>query len=150
MPNSMWMDFLLDFPQGKTGNSRSIMIDFISRHAKLLLPACLALMISACQEDPSRHLNLGNWYLQKGLLDEAIMEYREVSRLYSGDQSQLTRDEFHVLGKAHFKLAIAYTKKDWWEYALNEAKRSFDIAPNKDSHELVGLIKAKIAQGVNS
>ena len=121
------------------------MIDFISRHARLLLPACLALMISACQEDPSRHLNLGNWYL-----DEAIMEYREVSRLYSGDQSQLTRDEFQVLGKAHFKLAIAYTKKGWWKYALNEAKRSFDIMPNKDSHDLVGLIEEKIAQGLDS
>ena len=126
------------------------MIDFISRHARLLLPACLALMISACQEDPSRHLNLGNWYLQKGLLDEAIMEYREVSRLYSGDQNQLTRDEFQVLGKAHFKLAIAYTKKGWWKYALNEAKRSFDIMPNKDSHDLVGLIEEKIAQGLDS
>jgi len=126
------------------------MIDFISRHARLLLPACLALMISACQEDPSRHLNLGNWYLQKGLLDEAIMEYREVSRLYSGDQNRLTRDEFQVLGKAHFKLAIAYTKKGWWKYALNEAKRSFDIMPNKDSHDLVGLIEEKIAQGLDS
>lgn len=126
------------------------MIDFIFRHARLLLPACLALMISACQEDPSRHLNLGNWYLQKGLLDEAIMEYREVSRLYSGDQSQLTRDEFQVLGKAHFKLAIAYTKKGWWKYALNEAKRSFDIMPNKDSHDLVGLIEERIVQGPDS
>ena len=126
------------------------MIDFISRHARLLLPACLALMISACQEDPSRHLNLGNWYLQKGLLDEAIMEYREVSRLYSGDQNRLTRDEFQVLGKAHFKLAIAYTKKGWWKYALNEAKRSFDIMPNKDSHDLVGLIEERIVQGPDS
>lgn len=126
------------------------MIDLISRHARLLLTACFVLMLSACQEDPSRHLNLGNWYLQKGLLDEAIMEYREVARLYSGDQSQLTRDEFQILGKAHFKLAIAYTKKGWWEYALNEAKRSFDIAPGKDSHDLVGLIEAKLAHGVES
>ena len=78
------------------------------------------------------------------------MEYREVSRLYSGDQSQLTRDQFQVLGKAHFKLAIAYTKKGWWEYALNEAKRSFDISPNKDCHDLVGLIEIKISQGVSS
>lgn len=126
------------------------MIDLISRHARLLLPACLALMVSACQEDPSRHLNLGNWYLQKGLLDEAIMEYREVARLFSGDQSQLTRDEFQILGNAHFKLAIAYTKKGWWEYALNEAQRSFEIAPSKDSHDLVGLIKAKLDQGTES
>ena len=146
----MWMDFLLDFSHGKTKNSSSIMIEYITRYSRLLLPAILALMIGACQEDPSRHLNLGNWYLQKGLLDEAIMEYREVSRLYSGDQSQLSRDEFQVLGKAHFKLAIAYTKKGWWEYALNEARRSFDISPNKDCHDLVGLIEIKITQGVNS
>jgi len=146
----MLMDFLLDFPPPNTKNSRSIMIDYISRRCRLLLPAFLVLMISACQEDPSRHLNLGNWYLQKGLLDEAIMEYREVSRLYSGDPSQLARDEFQILGKAHFKLAIAYTKKGWWAYALNEAKRSFDITPNKDCHDLVGLIETKIALGIDS
>ena len=103
----------------------------------------------SCKKDPSRHLNLGNWYLQKGLLDEAIIEYREVSRLYSDNQSKLTRDEFQALGKAHFKLAIAYTKKGWWDYALDEAKRSFEISPTKDSHELVGLIESKIEQELN-
>ena len=105
--------------------------------------------IFSCKKDPSRHLNLGNWYLQKGLLDEAIIEYREVSRLYSDNQSKLTRDEFQALGKAHFKLAIAYTKKGWWDYALDEAKRSFEISPTKDSHELVGLIESKIEQELN-
>ena len=45
------------------------------------------------------------------------------------------------------KLAIAYTKKGWWEYALSEAKRSFDIAPNKDCHELISLIQEKLKQG---
>ena len=144
------MDFLLDFPQGKTKNSRSIMIDFISRHTRFIFPVCLILIFSSCQEDPARHLNLGNWYLQRGLLDEAIMEYREVSRLYSGDQSQLKRDEFQVLGKAHLKLAIAYTKKGWWEYALSEAKRSVDISPNKDCHELIVLIEEKLSQDPKS
>ena len=109
----------------------------------------LLVTIFSCKEDPNRHLNLGNWYLQKGLLDEAIIEYREVSRLYSDKHSKLSRDEFQALGKAHFKLAIAYTKKGWWDYALTEAKRSFEIIPTKDSHELVGLIKSKIEQGIN-
>ena len=94
------------------------MIHLISRHVRIILPACLALFINACQEDPSRHLNLGNWYLQKGLIDEAIMEYREVARLFSGDQSQLTRDEFKILGNAHIKLAISKRRRslplnDW-------------------------------------
>ena len=109
----------------------------------------ILLTISSCKEDPNRHLNLGNWYLQKGLLDEAIIEYREVSRLYSGNLSKLSRKEFQSLGKAHFKLAIAYTKKGWWEYALTEAKKSFEISPTKDSHELVGLIESKIEQKIN-
>ncbi len=127
------------------------MIVFIAPRIRFLIMVLFLLVTTACtKENPSRHLDLGNWYLQRGLLDEAITEYREVSRLYGGEQSSLKRDEFQVLGTAHLKLAIAYTKKGWWEYALNEAKRSFDIAPNKDCHELITLIEEKLDQGTNS
>ena len=120
----------------------------MKQHLILLFNFLIAFLIFSCKEDPNRHLNLGNWYLQKGLIDEAIIEYREVSRLYSGDESRLSRDEYEALGKAHFKLAIAYTKKGWWDFALSEAKRSFEILPNKESYELVDLIEAKIEQGI--
>ena len=126
------------------------MIDLIKqKHILLSLLAVLS-AISCTKQDPARHLNLGNWYLEKGLIDEAILEFREVSRMFSADQSQLTREQFDILGKAHFKLAIAYTKKGWWEYALSEAKISFDVQPNKDSHDLVQLIEQKIALRNNS
>ena len=122
------------------------MNSFISRHTLLFLSICTVIIIHSCtKEDPNRHLNLGDWYLQKNLLDEAIMEYREVSRLFSSDHSKLKRDEYIMLSTAHLKLAIAYTKKGWWEYALTEAKRSFDINPNKDCHELINLIEEKIS-----
>ena len=118
---------------------------FITYRMRFLIIICLSLLVVSCtKENPSRHLDLGNWYLQRGLLDEAITEYREVSRLYGDEQSTLKRDEFQVLGTAHLKLAIAYTKKGWWEYALSEAKRSFDISPNKDCHELITLIEEKL------
>ena len=122
------------------------MINFISYNKPIGLLLCLLTLIASCNKnDPARHLNLGNWYLQRGLLDEAIMEFREVSRLFSGDQSKLKRQEFNLLGSAHLKLAIAYTKKGWWEYALSEAKRSFDITPNKDCHDLISLIEEKLS-----
>ena len=120
----------------------------MKQHLIFFFNFLIAFLIFSCKEDPNRHLNLGNWYLQKGLLDEAIIEYREVSRLYSGDESRLSRDEYEALGKAHFKLAIAYTKKGWWDFALSEAKRSFEILPNKESYELVDIIEAKIEQGI--
>ena len=120
------------------------MVNFIYRHKKLIILFHLLLMIGACsKENPTRHLTLGNWYLQRGLLDEAIMEYREVSRLYGGEQSQLQRDEFQILGKAHLKLAIAYTKKGWWDYALQEAETCFELQPIKDHYDLVSLIKQR-------
>ena len=124
---------------------------FITHHMRFAIIICLSLIIMSCtKENPSRHLDLGNWYLQRGLLDEAITEYREVSRLYGDEQSALKRDEFQVLGTAHLKLAIAYTKKGWWDYALSEAKRSFDISPNKDCHELITLIEEKLDQDSDS
>ena len=122
------------------------MIGFTSYHQRIIFILCLLLVSASCtKEDPQRHLNLGNWYLQRGVVDEAIMEFREVSRLFSGDESKLKRSEFNILCTAHLKLAIAYTKKGWWEYALNEAKRSFEITPNKDCHDLIALIDEKLA-----
>ena len=124
---------------------------FITHHMRFSIIICLSLIMMSCtKENPSRHLDLGNWYLQRGLLDEAITEYREVSRLYGDEQSALKRDEFQILGTAHLKLAIAYTKKGWWDYALSEAKRSFDISPNKDCHELITLMEEKLDQDSDS
>ena len=122
------------------------MIFFTSYHQRLIFALCFLLAVPSCtKNDPQRHLNLGNWYLKRGLVDEAIMEFREVSRLFSGDIGKLKRKEYIILGTAHLKLAIAYTKKGWWEYALNEAKRSFEITPNKDCHDLISLIDEKIS-----
>ena len=114
------------------------------QHIKQLIIIIAALFVFSCEKDPEQHLELGNWYLQKGLIDEAITEFREVSRLLPSDLSQLDRDQFKVLGTAHFKLALSYTKKGWWEYALREAENSFELSPSSDTHELVELIKEKL------
>ena len=114
------------------------------QHIKQLIIILAALFVFSCEKDPEQHLELGNWYLQKGLIDEAITEFREVSRLLPSDLSQLDRDQFKVLGTAHFKLALSYTKKGWWEYALREAENSFELSPSPDTHELVELIKEKL------
>ena len=114
------------------------------QHIKQLMIILAALLVFSCEKDPEQHLELGNWYLQKGLIDEAITEFREVRRLLPPDHSQLDRTQFKVLGTAHFKLALSYTKKGWWEYALREAENSFELSPSPDTHELVELIKEKL------
>ena len=120
-----------------------------SYKTKNLFFSLILIVFFSCQEDPERHLELGNWYLQKGLIDDAITEFREVSRLLPPDHSKLNRDQFKILGTAHFKLALSYTKKGWWEYALREAENSFDLSPSPDTHELVELIKEKLTLNKN-
>ena len=120
-----------------------------SYKTKNLFFSLILIVFFSCQEDPERHLELGNWYLQKGLIDDAITEFREVSRLLPPDHSKLNRDQFKILGTAHFKLALSYTKKGWWEYALREAENSFDLSPSPDTHELVKLIKEKLTLNKN-
>ena len=48
---------------------------------RILNIGMLLLLAAACRDDPQRHLKLGQWYAQKGLIEEAILEFHEVTRL---------------------------------------------------------------------
>ena len=110
---------------------------------KQLLILSFLIFIIGCNEDPQRHLKLGQWYAQKGLIEEAILEFKEVTRLFPLEVQELSREDFTTLSKAHYNLSLMYTKKGWWEYALKEAETCFELQPIKDHYDLVSLIKQR-------
>ena len=67
----------------------------------------ITLFISSCKEDPQQHLELGKWYAQKGLVEEAILEFKEVTRLYPEKMQSLSRSEYQILSKAHYNLSLS-------------------------------------------
>ena len=103
----------------------------------------LLVFISGCKDDPKRHLELGEWYAKKGLVEEAILEFKEVTRLYPASLNNLDREDFQSLSKAHYNLSLMYTKKGWWDYALEEAELCFKLQPTKKHFELLDLIKQR-------
>ena len=103
----------------------------------------VVLLISGCQDNPERHFKLGNWYYQKGLVDDAILEYREVIRLHPSNPSAMTREQLNTVAKAHYNLAVAYSRKGWYDYAMKEAERTFELWPTKENYEMVELIKKR-------
>jgi len=114
-------------------------------HQKFILFALFAtLSISGCKDDPKRHLQLAQWYSQKGLVDEAILEYREVTRLLPKDVKTLSREDYELLAKAHYSLALMYTKKDWWNYALKEAETCFELLPTREHYDMVSLLRKRL------
>ena len=108
----------------------------------LILSATLA-FISGCKDDPQRHLELGEWYAQKGLVEEAILEFTEVTRLYPSSLNSLSRADYQSLSKAHYNLSLMYTKKGWWDYALKEAEKCFQLQPTKENFDLLDIIKQR-------
>ena len=86
---------------------------------------------------------MGKWNAQKGLVEEAILEFKEVTRLFPEKVQSLSREEYQVLSKAHYNLSLMYTKKGWWDYALQEAETCFELQPIKDHYDLVSLIKQR-------
>ena len=116
-----------------------------------ILLSALVLVLTGCNKvDPGRHLELGKWYNTKGLYDEAIAEYREVIRLYPPSIQKLSREEYENLITAHYNLALMYTKKGWWDFALDAAESSFQLQPNTDTHELIRLIREQIMLSNNT
>ena len=97
------VDFLLDFRIEQHQYYHCIIMQISSYKTKSLFFSLILMVFFSCQEDPERHLELGNWYLQKGLIDDAITEFREVSRLLPPDHSKLNRNQFKILGTAHFQ-----------------------------------------------
>ena len=110
---------------------------------KAFILAYLLIFISGCKDDPKRHLELGEWYAKKGLVEEAILEFKEVTRLYPSTMNNLDREDFQSLSKAHYNLSLMYTKKGWWDYALEEAELCFKLQPTKKNFELLDLIKQR-------
>ena len=111
---------------------------------KTVFLICLSIFATSCNEDPQRHLELGEWYAKKGLVDDAILEFKEVTRLYPATSNDLNRDEFRSLSQAHYNLSLMYTKKGWWDYALKEAEICFQLQPTKKHFELLDLIKKRV------
>ena len=115
----------------------------MSRRIQVITTFALCIFALGCSDNPERHFNLANWYYQKGLVDDAILEYREVIRLHPLETRDMEREEINLLAKAHYNLAIAYSKKGWYDYALKEAEATFDMWPTQENYEMVELLKKR-------
>jgi len=109
----------------------------------LILLPLLVFLLAGCSEKPERHLDLGLWYYQKGLVDDAILEFKEVIRLLPADPRRLTSRELNVVTRAHYNLAVAYAKKQWYELALLEAEKTFELRPTPENYQLQELIRQR-------
>jgi len=109
----------------------------------IVLFSILIFLLAGCGEKPERHLDLGLWYYQKGLVDDAILEFKEVVRLLPADPRRMTSRELDLVARAHYNLTVAYAKKKWYELALIEAGKAFELRPTPANYELQELVRKR-------
>ena len=109
----------------------------------IILIAIITLFTNGCGEDPQLHLDLGFWYFEKGLVDDAILEYKEAIRLLPADARRLTREELNIVATAHHSLAVAYANKNWYELAQAEALLTFEMQPTEANYNLLDLVRQR-------
>ena len=116
----------------------------MTKSLSLYLLLCLGMLLAfGCGQDPGRHADLGQWYYEKGLVDDAILEFKEAIRVAPADPRRMNREEVELVARAHRGLAVAYTSKQWYEMALVEARKSFELRPTPENYELQELIRRR-------
>ncbi len=101
------------------------------RKRTVLMGVIMLFSLLGCTNRAEKLYEQGEYYYKTGLLDEAIIKFKATTQIEPKHTS------------AHHFLALAFMRKEWYDYALVEAEITFDLKPTSEIYELVQLAKAK-------
>tara|TARA_Y100001968_G_C19063980_1_gene575121 strand:+ start:182 stop:547 length:366 start_codon:yes stop_codon:yes gene_type:complete len=105
------------------------------------------LFIVSCNNNNELALERGNQYYEWKQYDKAILEYKQIIHNIENNNN-LSPNNIKILSQAYYNLGLAYSKNDWFEYAIKEIKISFDLYPTENKKKVLSrleelLIKSK-------
>ena len=86
----------------------------------------------------------GIQYYEWDMTEKAVLEFKHVINSLDGESNKKDYRNIKLLSRAHYNLAVAYAKKNWYEDAINEARKAFELFPTDENHKLLELIQIKI------
>ena len=105
----------------------------------------LVLVLFSCKSDGELSMERGIHYYDWKMYNEAILEFNK-SKFYYMSQNNKSYDDIKLLAQTHYNLAITYSKLGMFEKALSDANYAFNLIPNKEYREIIGLIQKEIKQ----
>ena len=85
----------------------------------------------------------GIQYYEWENIEKAILEFKYVIHTLSGETEKKDYKQIQLLSRAHHNLAVAYAKKTWYNDAIIEAKKAFELIPTVDNRKVMELIQKK-------
>ena len=99
--------------------------------------------ILGCKGDADLAMERGIQYYEWEKIEKAILEFKYVIHTLSAETGKKDYKHIQLLSRAHHNLAVAYAKKTWYNDAIMEARKAFELIPTDDNRKVMELIQKK-------
>ena len=120
-------------------NNHKIKIKKLKKYLHLFL----IILVLGCKGDAELSMERGIQYYEWENIEKAILEFKYVIYTLSAEAGKKDYKQIKLLSRAHHNLAVAYAKKEWYNDAIMEARKAFELIPTDDNRQVMELIKKK-------
>mgnify|MGYP001968136407 CR=1 FL=1 len=111
---------------------------------RMLLYLLLIFFLFSCKSDAELSMERGIQYYEWGKYNEAILEFNH-AKYFQLAKKNKSYDDIKLLAQTHYNLSITYAKLQLFDHAIQEAQHAFNLIPNKEYREILGLISKELA-----
>ena len=115
----------------------------ITKKLKKYLYPILIIVTLGCKGDAELAMERGIQYYEWEKIEKAILEFKYVIHNLSVETGKMDYKNIQLLSRAHHNLAVAYAKKTWYNDAIMEARKAFELIPTDENRKVMELIQKK-------
>ena len=113
------------------------------KNVKKYLSLLLIIAALGCKGDAELSMERGIQYYEWEKIEKAILEFKYVIHTLSAKTRKKDYKHIQLLSRAHHNLAVAYAKKTWYNDAIMEARKAFELIPTDENRKVMELIQKK-------
>ena len=101
------------------------------------------IIILGCKGESDLAMERGIQYYEWEKTEKAILEFKYVIHTLSAETGKRDYKDIQLLSRAHHNLAVSYAKKTWYNDAIMEARKAFELIPTDNNRKVMELIQKK-------
>ena len=113
------------------------------KNLKKYLFLLLIIITLGCKGDAELAMERGIQYYEWEKIEQAILEFKYVIHTLLAERGKKDYKHIKLLSRAHHNLAVAYAKKTWYNDAIMEARKAFELIPTDENRKVMELIQKK-------
>jgi tetratricopeptide (TPR) repeat protein len=106
----------------------------------------IIILLMGCNNKTELAIERGIQYYEWDMIEKAVLEFKYVIHSLGLQYEKMDYEDIRLLSRAHYNLAVAYARKKWYNDAIDEAEKAFELFPTDDNRKVLELIQTKMFQ----